>query len=397
MRTYDCRGNMKSMKNIPHENQQSKYKLLTSILLDNEEWLMDRILNYALKRGYSLYTSTLKEAWRLSISGLTSSILQGFKTYTDVPELNPEEDINDDPVAMFGIVQAQKHRERGVSLNMFLGLMKYYRQSYIDLLYDKITDLISPMSAMDYELFLNRIFDRIEIGFCVEWSGSKGDSAILELQINNRMMTNEKNKYLTIFESIPNPVIILNRAKKIDNMNLLAAELFKKNILPGSQYYCLNRDRQLEIEQCLDEDKPIEPSCFGGTALSEILPWLEHEINNYVDNNLDSMVFEKQIDLNSTFFTYRIKISKSLDISGKFDGIIIILEDITSLKKALADVKTLSGLLPICSHCKKIRDDKGYWTQIEYYIHENSEATFSHGICQECAKKHYPDMNIYEE
>jgi len=160
-------------------------------------------------------------------------------------------------------------------------------------------------------------------------------------------MTNEKNKYLTIFESIPNPVIILNRAKKIDNMNLLAAELFKKNILPGSQYYCLNRDRQLEIEQCLDEDKPIEPSCFGGTALSEILPWLEHEINNYVDNNLDSMVFEKQIDLNSKFFTYRIKISKSLDISGKFDGIIIILEDITSLKKALADVKTLSGLLPL--------------------------------------------------
>ena len=277
-------------------------------------------------------------------------------------------------------------------MNMFLGLMKYYRQSYIDLLYDKVADPITPM---DYELFLNRIFDRIEIGFCVEWSGSKGDSAILELQTNNRMMTNEKNKYLTIFESIPNPVIILNRAKRIDNMNLLAAEFFKKNILPGSQYYCLNRDRHLEIEQCLEEDKPIDPSCFGGAALSEILPWLEHEINNYVDNNLDSMVFEKQIDLNRKSFIYRIKFSKSLDISGKFGGIIIILEDITSLKKALADVKTLSGLLPICSHCKKIRDDKGYWTQIESYIHENSEATFSHGICQDCAKKLYPDLDIY--
>ncbi len=70
---------------------------------------------------------------------------------------------------------------------------------------------------------------------------------------------------------------------------------------------------------------------------------------------------------------------------------------IEDLQKALAEVKKLSGLLPICSHCKKIRDDKGYWTQIESYIHEHSEAEFSHGICQECAKKYYPDLDIYDE
>lgn len=70
---------------------------------------------------------------------------------------------------------------------------------------------------------------------------------------------------------------------------------------------------------------------------------------------------------------------------------------IWDLQKALTEVKILSGLLPICSHCKKIRDDKGYWTQIESYIHEHSEAEFSHGICQECAKKHYPNMDIYKE
>jgi len=70
---------------------------------------------------------------------------------------------------------------------------------------------------------------------------------------------------------------------------------------------------------------------------------------------------------------------------------------ISELTLALSEVKKLSGLLPICSHCKKIRDDKGYWTQIESYIHEHSEAEFSHGICQECAKKYYPDMDIYEE
>lgn len=70
---------------------------------------------------------------------------------------------------------------------------------------------------------------------------------------------------------------------------------------------------------------------------------------------------------------------------------------IIDLKKALAEVKKLSGLLPICSHCKKIRDDKGYWNQIESYIHEHSEAEFSHSICQECAKKYYPDIDIYDD
>jgi PAS domain S-box-containing protein len=64
------------------------------------------------------------------------------------------------------------------------------------------------------------------------------------------------------------------------------------------------------------------------------------------------------------------------------------------LQKAISEVKQLSGLLPICSYCKKIRDDKGYWNQIESYIHEHSEAKFSHGICQECAKIHYPDMDL---
>ncbi len=70
---------------------------------------------------------------------------------------------------------------------------------------------------------------------------------------------------------------------------------------------------------------------------------------------------------------------------------------IQDLKKALSQVKQLSGLLPICSHCKKIRDDKGYWNQIEEFMHKHSDVRFSHGICQECAKKNYPDMDIYED
>jgi len=65
---------------------------------------------------------------------------------------------------------------------------------------------------------------------------------------------------------------------------------------------------------------------------------------------------------------------------------------IAELQKALSEVKKLSGLLPICSSCKKIRDDRGYWNRIESYIREHSEAEFSHGICPDCAKKIYPEF-----
>jgi DNA-binding response OmpR family regulator len=64
---------------------------------------------------------------------------------------------------------------------------------------------------------------------------------------------------------------------------------------------------------------------------------------------------------------------------------------ISELREALAQVRTLGGLLPICSGCKKIRDDKGYWSQVENYIASRSEATFTHSFCPDCLKKYFPE------
>ncbi len=67
-------------------------------------------------------------------------------------------------------------------------------------------------------------------------------------------------------------------------------------------------------------------------------------------------------------------------------------ELLCGLKQALLEVKQLSGMLPICSSCKKIRNDDGYWEQIEGYIEKHSDAEFSHGICPECTQKLYPEL-----
>lgn len=70
---------------------------------------------------------------------------------------------------------------------------------------------------------------------------------------------------------------------------------------------------------------------------------------------------------------------------------------ISELQTALAEIKTLRGIVPICSHCKKIRDDKGDWNKLEEYVQNHSEAKFSHGICQDCLNEHYPDTKTNED
>ena len=67
---------------------------------------------------------------------------------------------------------------------------------------------------------------------------------------------------------------------------------------------------------------------------------------------------------------------------------------ITELEEALSKVKTLSGLLPICSGCNKIRDDHGYWSQVEGYIQEHTDAKFTHGLCPDCIRKYFPEMEV---
>jgi hypothetical protein len=83
--------------------------------------------------------------------------------------------------------------------------------------------------------------------------------------------------------------------------------------------------------------------------------------------------------------------SELYDYQGKLQ------DSVDQLQKAMSEIKTLSGLLPICSICKMVRDDKGYWRRIEAYISSHSDAEFSHSICPDCAKEQYPELDLYED
>jgi len=119
--------------------------------------------------------------------------------------------------------------------------------------------------------------------------------------------------------------------------------------------------------------------------------------------------------LNNQRFTMQTKHGRSIPVllssiplceEEQCSGIVCVAKDISELKRtekqreavivelreALDKVNTLKGLIPICSACKKIRDDQGYWHQLEVYIRDHSDAEFSHGMCEECAKEFYPDF-----
>jgi PAS domain S-box-containing protein len=99
--------------------------------------------------------------------------------------------------------------------------------------------------------------------------------------------------------------------------------------------------------------------------------------------------------------TFDIEVNSGLirDTEGRPARLVVIARDITArkqteaaLQKAVAQIKTLHGLLPICMHCKKIRDDRGQWSPVEVYVRERTDAQFSHGLCPQCLATKYPDF-----
>lgn len=140
----------------------------------------------------------------------------------------------------------------------------------------------------------------------------------------------------------------------------------------------------------MPEDEASRVMNFFQAVIADQKPFKDLEnINQHKDGNL--IVLETSgapfFDSDGTFMGHR---GIDRDITERKHAESEKGRLIAELQKALAEIKKLSGLVPICANCKKIRDDKGYWNQIESYIEKYSEAQFSHGVCPDCVEKLYP-------
>ncbi|MBU1001156.1 MAG: diguanylate cyclase [Proteobacteria bacterium] len=304
---------------------------LQEIIAANEEWLMERILYYAKKQGFARYSSTKVADWQASIAGISTSLFMALEQFDNTaPEFGPDDDYTSHPVAAFGIEQARTHRNRGISLSMFLGLLKYYRQCYIDLINEHIA---TGKDRRRFRKFIARCFDLFEIALCSHWTTLEKDHRIAEMQDANRLQTNEKNKYLTLFESISDPVFLVDHAGIVENLNVSAAMFMGIGVNPK------------ELSPLTDPKNGCEITVPGiksrqsvvGRRLSESLPWLSGEIRAFLAQDRRVLRLEKKARCHGEDRYFKVTLSSMLDISGKFSGAVVVLSDIS--KQTLTEME----------------------------------------------------------
>ena len=199
-------------------------------------------------------------------------------------------------------------------------------------------------------------------------------------------LRNTEKKFRSVAESATDAIISINNRGKIVFWNTAAQNIFgyTEDEIIGRLVTVLmpERYRVVHMEAMERLGSTGEARVIGKTV--ELHGMTKEGLEFPMELSLASWEIE-----NETFYTSIIR-----DISARKRLEQEKEESILKLADALDKVKTLSGLLPICSYCKRIRDDKGYYHQIESYIRDHSEANFSHGICPRCAKEHFPDMNL---
>ena len=185
----------------------------------------------------------------------------------------------------------------------------------------------------------------------------------------------------TIIDTIPSPIFL----KDVKGRYQLCNFAFEKYTSLKKEEIIGKTDYHLNPKMIADPYHELDKTLLQSRGTQEYEVSLQDP-----DGSIHAVIFNKAYYKN---------------IDGSPAGVVGVITDVTDrkkiaaekekliaeLEKAFAEVKTLSGLLPICSYCGKIRDDKGYWSRLEKYVQTHSKAKFSHGICPDCVKEHYPE------
>lgn len=183
--------------------------------------------------------------------------------------------------------------------------------------------------------------------------------------------------YESVLNSISDLICILDREHNVIFENHASIAMYGKNT--GEKCYKAYGAQEDICDNC----PTVKVFSNNGTTISEQKPYNAQGVQQYVEI-VASPLFNKNGEIVASLEVVR-------DLTKKKQAEQEREELIKKLEAAASEIKILQGILPICSFCKKIRDDKGYWNQLEEYIRKHSEAEFTHGICSECVKKHYPE------
>lgn len=219
-------------------------------------------------------------------------------------------------------------------------------------------------------------------GFILKPFNSKEIHAVIEMTMvkhkAKKVLEESRAKFESIFERNPEPSVYIDNDYKIVDINPRFTEyfLYTKEEVKGKFI-----DDLIVPEESKMEAKDLNVKTSQSYVYYDTLRKRKDGVLVPVSISAAPIMIKGKAA--GSFVIYK-DISKRKEAETEREKVI------TELKQALEKVKTLSGLIPICSHCKKIRDDSGYWQKVEEYISQYSDVDFSHSICPECLQKHYP-------
>jgi diguanylate cyclase len=318
-------------------------------LRTGEDWLVQRVLHFVRIRGFGKYAPTLEEAWRKSVRELNLALEAGLAYHEGPPELGPHMAHDDDPLLLFAMRLARSHRARGTDLPMFMGLFKYYRRAYQELLAQQLQ---ASADFPELRTTLSRLFDRLEQALCLAWTMNTQTEVMADLQDRNRTLTNEKNAYLTVFESLAQAAFLLDTRGRVRNINHEAMRMLGGLDRPGSAYY--SQDEEDRSSPAVEDENEAaatrDPDAMIGAHIRQLVPFLPPIEGLLGAQTPERALLEIRGPTSQGLRDFQVSISPMLDLSSRLLGAVVIFQDVTerheleSHLRFLATTDALTGV-----------------------------------------------------
>jgi len=235
---------------------------LTDLITRNEDRLLGQILCLAEANGYFRFVPGTPEEWRATLRGLSGSLLQAFRSDSSPPSLSADDVGRDDGLSAFGVVEARKRRREGMPLGIFLGLVKFFRQAYLDLVRTAGLQREEEERLLRY---IERFFDRNEVASCVSWTAESVSGRVAELQEKHdelsrvhRLAATGKQEWEGSVDCVDDMLFLADPGRRIRRCNRTFREFIGRSYaeILGQPFDRLLSEAGVDVE--LPFGKPVE-------------------------------------------------------------------------------------------------------------------------------------------
>ncbi len=286
------------------------------LLRESDNWLVDRVRSYAREHGYTSYLPALRLFWEASIRGISGALQQALPGGLAGLELETNDANAADHLTLFATQEARRHRDRGVSLVPYLGLLAYFRQGYMDLVDE---GGLTPRSRGPARRFVGRFFDRLSVGAAATFAEEAPDEHD-ELRRATLRTLNERHRMSAVFQALPSAVLLADTAGLVTDLNEAACRWLSKD---GGE--CRAR-----------ED-------FLGRHLQDLLPWvgpaLERLRGGLAAGTVAAPDADDQSEIGRLATGEKLafldtRVYPLFGVDGEFEGMVAVLQDVTALRAA---------------------------------------------------------------